>query len=889
MNMRVTGSYPAGLTPLVDKRIGDAFPIVEEVYKHLSQLKYLAENSEKFVDKQIEFRANTGLGVIEWRYSDQPEWMVLVSYDELVGVDLSSMEETLNQIIDNGVQTLTDNFIEGMTQYEGNIEAEAEWVPVPSHANDQFDAQAIALTQRTELLKQRADKAVLSYPDYATATAAAAAAATLTDGQEVEVSQDETRAGARTRYKVQEGALVFVPNLDQVRLDLANTTDMGKGAALVGGVARIVASIAELRTLPKTGNKNAIVVGYYAANDGGGGLYYYDAADTTSADNGGNLIVANDGARWKSETISTASFGCRAANTAQDNSNRLIACIAAALAVGQATINVASTFTVDDVAYPIRNKTRVFFKGAQIAGMYRRASLPENPVSNVRTFRQIEGAALAQFSAVKSPVVVMMGDSISGYSVSGATPPDSMWGSLCAEISRKNPSANINFVNRSIGGAVLANANGIGNAFPAWYTNTSTPWLNYVQALNPDLLFLAFGMNDSAGFDAASFHAVMTKIKAWNKVPSIVFVTPPQPSMATTYGGGSGFYDYDAQEGRDYVAGYIRSYAAREGYGLMDINRQVNLLRDGRDILNCPQGLKVTTSGAYALASRPCHEYYFNGGVASWPDGGILQASTGPSTGDWVRIVKSGTALTITANTSGAGIYKTINYTLPNATLQSISISVSATTCVIALDAESEISRFNLLKHGGEFRPRLSWSTNPTAGPFDTYILSLGSPLLVAQTLTDDMIYGAPNASAGENTPFGGNGVNHYSAEGVARIVRPVVESLNLEQRVVAMHSDIIAPDGSGIVVQKPLRAYREGNIVHISGSASVTSSAVDKLIFTLPEGFRPSTQILQAAVKLFSNVWSPCILRITATGEVRLYDVATAASVEMNISFVIA
>lgn len=159
MNMRVTGSYPAGLTSPVDKRIGDAFPIIEEVYKHLSQLKYLAENSEKFVDKQIEFRANTGLGAIEWRYDGQLEWLVLVSYDDLVGKDFSFIEETLNQTINNGLQTITDKFIEGMTQYAGNIEAGAAWVPVPSHANAQFDAQAIALTQRTELLKQRVDAA----------------------------------------------------------------------------------------------------------------------------------------------------------------------------------------------------------------------------------------------------------------------------------------------------------------------------------------------------------------------------------------------------------------------------------------------------------------------------------------------------------------------------------------------------------------------------------------------------------------------------------------------------------------------------------------------------------------------------------------------------------
>ena len=76
-------------------------------------------------------------------------------------------------------------------------------------------------------LSPRLQRAILSYPDYATASAALA---TLPDGQTVEVSQDETRAGARTRYKVQAGTLVFVANLDQTEVDLAAAT----GASLVG-------------------------------------------------------------------------------------------------------------------------------------------------------------------------------------------------------------------------------------------------------------------------------------------------------------------------------------------------------------------------------------------------------------------------------------------------------------------------------------------------------------------------------------------------------------------------------------------------------------------------------------------------------------------------------
>lgn len=65
---------------------------------------------------------------------------------------------------------------------------------------------------------------------FGTYAAAQAAVGGLPDGGIVEVSQDETRVGARTRYKVQAGALVFVVNLDQVSVDLAGEN----GVQLVG-------------------------------------------------------------------------------------------------------------------------------------------------------------------------------------------------------------------------------------------------------------------------------------------------------------------------------------------------------------------------------------------------------------------------------------------------------------------------------------------------------------------------------------------------------------------------------------------------------------------------------------------------------------------------------
>jgi hypothetical protein len=62
-----------------------------------------------------------------------------------------------------------------------------------------------------------------------------------------------------------------------------------------------VGSIAELRTLPKTGSGAAITLGYYAPGDRASPFLAYtlDVTDITSTDNGGTIIVANDGGRWK--------------------------------------------------------------------------------------------------------------------------------------------------------------------------------------------------------------------------------------------------------------------------------------------------------------------------------------------------------------------------------------------------------------------------------------------------------------------------------------------------------------------------------------------------------------------------------------------------------------
>lgn len=115
----------------------------------------------------------------------------------------------------------------------------------------------------------------------------------LADGDLIEVSQDETRAGARTRYKVQAGALVFVVNLDQLRLDLSSTeTPVGASHVITKqplefGLARPVLdrlndhlNVTDIAGADPTGvADNTGPVNYVIANslgrglDGAGGTY----------------------------------------------------------------------------------------------------------------------------------------------------------------------------------------------------------------------------------------------------------------------------------------------------------------------------------------------------------------------------------------------------------------------------------------------------------------------------------------------------------------------------------------------------------------------------------------------------------------------------------------
>jgi hypothetical protein len=72
--------------------------------------------------------------------------------------------------------------------------------------------------------------------------------------------------------------------------DLANTTDLAKGAAMVGRGAVTLYNVVEFQTAKRATDLNYQVRGYHPGTTYGGGLFRYDATKPKSAHNGGTVI-----------------------------------------------------------------------------------------------------------------------------------------------------------------------------------------------------------------------------------------------------------------------------------------------------------------------------------------------------------------------------------------------------------------------------------------------------------------------------------------------------------------------------------------------------------------------------------------------------------------------
>ena len=457
--------------------------------------------------------------------------------------------------------------------------------------------------------------------------------------------------------------------------------------------------------------------------------------------------------------------------------------------------------TIDPAAY-IPNKSNVKFVGrGSLNGLYRVRVHKTESVSYPR-FSNINEGQLSAFHKSQTPVVVMMGDSISTGGVGAQGPNaiafgESMWSCIIKKIRKENPEKEIEFFNRGIGGQTWLNANTLPTAFPSWYLNHATPWLSYVEQLKPDLLLLAFGMNDSNGFNAGALVAVLNKIKAWSKVPAIVFITNPVPALSAQFpdGNGFGFVGQVFQDGRDQVAGFTRGYADFYNHGYIDIHRMFCMVRDGFD--PCSGALSrnatdvVPVNGAYT-SSTGSIDFSITGRI----EGNALQIADifnavngavacrcGLNGADLIFLISDGLGnIRVQLNAAGLNVYGVYDTGVPFPVSDfTVTIDVRNTALNILLN-ENLIFTKNIVRQAALFPVQFGYQ-GFASGPFSLITFNSGKGQTVGKSAFDYEIWGVSTATAETKLPLGGNGVNHYAAGGISKIVEPALDAVSFAGR----------------------------------------------------------------------------------------------------------
>ena len=569
------------------------------------------------------------------------------------------------------------------------------------------------------------------------------------------------------------------------------------------------------------------------------------------------------------DTISAVKLGLSPTASPTTNTSRLIAGIDACIAKEVSSIHFDSKMALTPDT-DIRKASLINFTGVQQEGLYRTFSTKQNapdfiPSSDITPSRHLNGITTA------TPVVMLLGDSISTSGPDSWNTASDMFTILCDEMARKNPDRTFTFLNRAIGGQRWTNLLTRPEVFPAWYGDSSQLWLDAVKGSAPDIVFLAFGMNDSNGFAADAVRRCVNAINSWPKVPKIIFITNPLPARTTQLNDGFGFVGPDFQEGRDNPAGWVRSWASVHGYGVIDIHRAQVAMRDGYDVsknILVHQGSYTpeTLPGGALRSGAPSVDWSILGTVlaGAWPVGKVLSCKTG-SIGEAVFVSNvAGKFAIVGFSDDGATVSVTSTKDVPTGTFE-IGISVVDNMATVVVDRDACLS-IPIVRRGGRYNLIVGWQDDLTTGPFNALEFSTGYPARgqFNRSLTDEETFGPSSPIADRKPVYGGNGVNHYSSVGVEKLVRPVIEAADLTLSDGAWErneaSTLLA--GIGTVV-----AYRRNGMVQLEGLYTPSANAV--ALFQLPAGFRPP-RAMRTPVAWLHTPYS-VLLNIAADGMVQV------------------
>lgn len=520
----------------------------------------------------------------------------------------------------------------------------------------------------------------------------------------------------------------------------------------------------------------------------------------------------------------------------------------------------------------ITKKGSVSFIGnGSISGVYRkRVARDSDPVS-VSFNNMNPEVHLSRFLSKKSPVVVVVGDSIATETGANVPTSDSLYSRLCNKLSAAYPDKAISFYNRAIGGETYFSSVGLPSSFPIWYTDTSRSWLRYVGDLNPDLVIFNFGMNDGSNLH----NNVLTEYMAYmNNValfpagkPDVVYCTNLTPSIDTTF---STYWTEAGQSGRDHVAGFTRSFAKSVGAGLLDFHRQCTIVKDGYDPTDTHLekiGAVTPVNGSVA-STQKCTDFKWEL-TLSLPTGSNLAVRLGsPSDsaidpygrGSYVVIANQGGLFkcdffyAIAGN--GASVYGSLpaGGSVPTGSFI-LTVEKKQNTFLMSVGGV-QVARYDKLRVGGADVQARAGDGTYTSGTITSAVFWCGRYKTYKQSITNDDMWGQSDNQAIQRQPYGGNGANHPSTIGCAAVFQPVIDMTDFSST--ADKTDTITPINGWRSVSSvnPSRCVRAGKAVTVSFFAQVpvTGTPAKGVIFNVPEQYRPPAGISVYGVTQNSN-----------------------------------
>jgi hypothetical protein len=485
----------------------------------------------------------------------------------------------------------------------------------------------------------------------------------------------------------------------------------------------------------------------------------------------------------------------------------------------------------------------------------------------------------------KSFKVVIFGDSISLDWADSLTLGICQSSIIKAELQAQNPGCNFTFVNRAIGGQTWLHANTKPTSFPSWYTDTSKNWVDYVISEDPDIVVMAFGMNDSMGFNMGTMVSAINKLNTGLPYAHKIMCTCLVPSRGSLYNDGLGIDGLGYQEGRNFAAGAERTYAIYYGLSVLDLNRYYVQSRDGKDQVACEMEEvpgATPTNGAYT--ADQCVDFAFEAKISGWDKTSPIYINCGgDQSEDFVYIGNTGAGkFSVTGKTEYIGNYYSFNSTvdIPTGDFWLV-VTVLNNECHVYVGTDASvpvrdgtpntlITSFRLIRHGGIVRPKIG-TGGVLSGNVSQIRVMLGQPTQRRKTITDREMWGSSdNASAARKSPYGGNAVNHPSGQGIARVITPVVQAQDLRIKFADLSLAVTMKTNISTLGVAPSAKIVNG-ILYLKGGMTGAGAVEGATLATIERwgSFGQPDYLIPTAGNSGTGGWLTRLLRIKANGDI--------------------